>query len=722
MSEWSGRTQKPSELTIPNQSRCRHTVVPGLVLVLLVIVAYLPALRGQFIWDDDFHVVKSAPLRSLAGLWRIWFEPGATQQYYPLTHSSFWLDYHLWGLNPMAYHAENILLHALGAVLVWRLLRRLGVNGAWLGAALFALHPVCVESVAWITERKNTLSGVCFLGAMLAAVEFWLPVPAPRVSNAEQAAEISEPSTGRWKFYWIALFLYLCGLWSKTATLGLPAVILLLAWWQRRRVTWKAGILLAPFVALGLALGLVTNSIEHQFIVQAANAEEWQFSAVQRCLIAARGLWFYLGKLFWPHPLIFVYPRWKIETGSWPGWLAVGAGAVLCFLLWRKRQAWARPVLAAAGYFVIMLFPVLGFFNAFPFRYSFVADHFQYLAAIGPLALAAAGITSALEHFAKQNALVKPALSGALLLMLGVMTWRQTGIYHNLETLWRDTLAHNPEAWMAHDNLGVCLSESGRFEEADQHYRRAIELRANDQMAYYDLGLESAIQGHLDQAAQNFAKCLEICPGYALGHYQLGNVLTRQGNLDEAIDQYTRALQGDARLALGHFNLANALAKKGRLDQAIQHYLACSRLDPQFVPAQLSLGNILADKGKLDEASAVYARILETQPDYAPAHVALGLILSTQQQVDQAIRHYRTALDINPNSVDALANLGNALVHKNQLEEAVKCYRTALQLDPRNAVIHFNLSVALNRQGKAAEAQAEWAEAKRYQAPSSISR
>jgi protein O-mannosyl-transferase len=722
MSERSGRTQKPSELTIPNPSRRWRAIAPGLALVLLVIVAYLPALHGQFIWDDDFHVVKSAPLRSLGGLWRIWFEPGATQQYYPLTHSSFWLDYHLWGLHPKAYHVENILLHALGAVLVWRLLRRLGVGGAWLGAALFALHPVCVESVAWITERKNTLSGVFFLSALLAAVEFWLPRPAACVKNNEATAATTETSHEPWRFYWLALLLYLGGLLSKTATLGLPAVILLLLWWQRRRVTWRSALLLLPFVALGLGLGLVTNSIEHQYIVQAANVEEWHFSPLQRCFIAARALWFYLGKLVWPHPLVFVYPRWNVETESSPGWLAVVAVGVALFLLWRKREIWARPVLAAAGYFVVMLFPALGFFNVFPFRYSFVADHFQYLAAIGPLALAAAGITSVLERFAKEQLVVKPALMGALLLTLGTLTWRQTAIYDNLETLWRDTVAHNPDSWMAHDNLGVCLSESGRFEEADLHYRTAIGLRPNDQMAYYDLGLEAAIEGKLDEAGQNFRRCLQICPGYALGHYQLGNILTREGKVDEAIQEYGVALQENPRLALGHFNLANALAKKGRLDEASEHYAACSRLDPELVAAQLSLGNILASKGKSDEAEAVYARILEIQPDYAPAHVALGLILEAQKHSDEAISHYRRALETKPNSVEALANLGNALVHKGQLEEAVTCYRQALQLDRRNAVMHFNLSIALNRQGKTAEAQTEWEEAKRCQTAASTNR
>ncbi len=561
---------KPATMTSAKQPGRWQTALPALVIMVLVIAAYLPALRGQFIWDDDFHIVKSAPLRSLSGLWRIWFEPGATQQYYPLTHSSFWLDYHLWGLHPMAYHVENILLHGLGAVLVWRVLQRLGVKGAWLGAALFALHPVCVESVAWITERKNTLSGVCFLAAILMAIEFWLPRPAVPVRKGENKTDISEASFGPWKFYWLALFLYLCALWCKTATVGLPGVLLLLAWWKRGRLMWKDGILVLPFLAMGLGMALITISIEHQFILTAANAAEWQLSLLQRCLIAGQGFWFYLGKLCWPNPLMFVYPRWQIEAGFWQGYVALGAAAAGFFVLWRKRRGWARPVLAAAGYFVVMLFPALGFFNAFPFRYSFVADHFQYLAAIGPLALAAAGITLALGHFSNKNALLKPASSGALLLILGMLTWQQTGIYSNLETLWRDTLAHNPEAWMAHDNLGIYLSETGHFEEADSHYRKAIELRPNDHLAYYDLGLESAIQGNLDQAARYFTKTLEICPTYALANYQFGNVLARKGNLDEAVREYGKALQAIPSLAVGHFNLANALARKGKMDEAIE--------------------------------------------------------------------------------------------------------------------------------------------------------
>lgn len=669
-----------------------QAALPGLALVLLVVVVYLPALRGQFIWDDDFHVLKNASLRSLDGLWWMWFKPGATQQYYPITFSSFWIDYHLWGLNPLPYHAENILLHALNAVLVWRILRRLDVTGAWLGAALFALHPVCVESVAWVAERKNTLSGFFFLMSLLAAIEFWLPRRGSRSIAAHETSANVPPgrdsalrtaSFGLWKFYWLALFLFLCALWCKSVTATLPGVILLLAWWKRGRLQRKDAALVLPFLALGLGLGLLTASIEHKSVMDAAaNVDEWKLSLSAKFFIAGRGLWFYLGKLCWPYPLIFIYPRWNIEGLRPLDYLPlVAAGAGLA-LLWFKRSTWGRSPLVAAAYFVIVLFPALGFFNIFPFRYSFVADHFQYLAAIGPLALAAAGITSLSARLPAKNISLKPAIISALLFVLAALSWRQIGIYRNLEVLWRDTLARNPAAWMAHDNLGRYLTESRRFDEADVEYRKAIEIRPNDHIAYYDLGLESAIRGNLDEAVQHFYKTLDLCPSFAMAHYELGNVFAREGNVDDAIREYKQAVNAIPGLALGHFNLANALARQGNLDAAITEY------------------NLT----------------LEKDPDYAPAHAALGRILASRGNLDGAIEHYREALDSDPNSVEALANLGNALVSKGQLDEAITCYRGALQIDPNSSVLHFNLSVALAKQGNAPEAEQERAEAQRLQA------
>jgi tetratricopeptide (TPR) repeat protein len=661
-----------------------QVAVPGVVIALLVIIAYLPALRGQFIWDDDFHVLKTASLRSLSGLWRIWFQPGATQQYYPLTYSSFWIDYHLWGLNPPPYHAENILLHALNAVLVWRILRRLEVPGAWLGAALFALHPVCVESVAWVSERKNTLSGFFFLLSLMAATKFWLPRRGARSVAPDETdlAKASGETFGPWKFYWLALFFFLCALWCKTVTAVLPGVILVLVWWKRGRLRWKDLTSVLPFLALGLGLGLLTASLEHKFVIDpAANLDEWKLSWPAKFFIAGRVVWFYLGKLCWPYPLMFIYPRWNIANLRPLDYLPLAAAIVGVALLWLKRNAWGRPVLAATGYFVIVLFPALGFFNVFPFRFSFVADHFQYLAAIGPLALAAAGITSLLARWREKNPALKRSFVGALLLLMAALTWRQTGIYRNLEVLWRDTLARNPGAWMADDNLGLYLTESRRFDEADVYYHKAIEIRPNDHIAYYDLGLEAAIQGDLNQAIEKFSKTLELSPNFAMAHYQMANVFAREGNLDDAIREYNDAIKGLPHLVMGHFNLANALARKGNFDAAI----------------------------------AEYNRTLEDDPDYAPAHASLGRILASRGKLDEAIQQYRAALDSDPNSVEALANLGNALVAKGQLDEAVTCYRGALQLDPNSPVLHFNLSVALTKQGNRAEAEHERAEAQRLQ-------
>lgn len=658
-----------------------QALLPGLALALLVVIVYLPALHGQFIWDDDYHVLKSTALHSLAGLWRIWFHPGATQQFYPLTYSSFWIDYQLWGLNPLPYHAENILLHAINAVLVWQLLWRLNVPGAWLGAALFALHPVCVESVAWISERKNTLSGLCFFLSLWMAIEFWLPQNPVSTQKTEEDPLPPQPVFGPWKFFWLALAFYLGALWSKTVTAGLPGVILLLVWWKRGRLRWKDATLVLPFLALGLAMGLITVSIEHKFVIDAANANEWAISWPAKFIIAGRDLWFYLGKLVWPHPLMFVYPRWIIEPSHLAAYLplAVAAGVFLALVF--MRPTWARSVLVAVIYFVVVLSPALGFVNVFPFRYSFVADHFQYLAAIGPLALLAAGITLLATRFSKIQWL-KPALVAGILAAISILTWRQTHIYKNLEVLWTDTLARNPAAWMAEDNLGLYLTGQGRYEEADAHYRKAIEIRANDHIAYYDLGLESAIQGNLDLAAQYFIKTLELNPDFAMANYELGNVRVRQGNFDEAIKEYDIALKALPNLAIGHFNLAMALVKQG----------------------------------KLDEATKEYRRTLEEEPGYVPAHIALGGLLAAKGNSDDAITQYRAALKDDPNSVQAMASLANALVSKGQFDDAITYYHSALQLDPNSPELHFNLSVALTREGNATEAASERAEAQRLNA------
>lgn len=657
-------------MTATAQQRGWRSARPGILIALLVLAAYLPALRGEFLWDDDSNVVKSAPLRSLQGLAQIWFQPGATQQYYPLTHTSFWLDYHLWGLHTTGYHLENILLHACASVLLWLTLRRLGVKGAWLGAALFALHPVNVESVAWITERKNCLSGPFFMGAILAAIKFWRLDQSSGFKSADNARSA-------WKFYFLSLALFLCALLSKTATIGLPAVIVLLLWWKHRLSVRRDFFLLLPFFTIGIALALVTMFLEKHHL--GATGPEWSFSPAQRCIIAGRALWFYLGKLLWPHPLMFMYPLWPLQTSRILSYIPLAAAIVGLLILWLKRQGPARHVLLAAACFIVMLFPILGFFNVVFYHYSFVCDHFQYLAGIGPLALAAAGITIALERISPRSIALRQTAFAALLSVLFVLTWRQAGIFRYPETLWRDTLAHNPDSWMAHDNLATCLSLRGEFREAGFEYLKALKIRPEDYLAWNDLGLNATRSGNFDDAITYFTQALQLFPSYALGHYNLGNAYARKENFDDAVREFNLSLKLDPAFAPAHYSLANALARKGDTDKAIEQYKTTLQLDPDFAPAHANLGRALAAKGNLDEA----------------------------------ITHYRAALDLDPASVEALANLANALVGQKRFDEAIRYYRAALQINPGSAVIHYNLAVALDRQGNKAEAQKELAEASR---------
>lgn len=662
-------------MTPLNQSSNKRPLFQGILIVLLVFLAYVPAFRGQFVWDDDINVINNQTLRTPDGLRRIWFEPGATQQYYPLTHTSFWLDYHLWGMNTIGYHALNICLQAFSALLLWRILKRLDVPGAWLGAALFALHPVCVESVAWITERKNSLCGVFFLGSIFASIGFWLPIRAASTSRAEPAD--SSSGNGRWMFYWLALFFYLCALCAKTAAVGLPAVIVLLWWWKRTPFRLRNAFLLLPFLAIGMVMGLVTMWVEKNHV--GAAGQEWHFSWLERCQIAGRAWWFYLGKLLCPYPLDFMYPRWVIQASQPLAYLPPAAAVIGILILWRERNGWARPVLFTAGYFAALLFPVLGFFDVFFFRYSFVCDHFQYLACMAPLALAGAGIATFVNSLKKWNQVLFPVVCSVLLLALGVLTWRQSRMYRNLETLWRETLAHNEHSWMAHNNLGNILAGKGNLEEAVQHYKNVLRENA----------------------------------GFAPAHSNLGAVLFEQGKVDEAIVQLIEALRLNPHSGDAHFNLGLALEAKGDLEGASREYNEVLQLMPGYAPANNNLGQILARQGKMDEAISYYTLALQSDPNYAAVYDNLGFALASKGNLDDAISHYLHALQSDPNLAEAHHHLGLAYNAKGDLDNALLQYNAAVQLKPGMAEAHYDLGVLLARRGELAQARAQFTEALR---------
>lgn len=426
----------------------------GVLLVAATGFAYQQAWHAGFIWDDDVYVLNNPLLSAADGLKRIWFSTDSPSQYFPLTYTSFRIEYALWGVNPAGYHVVNVALHALNALLLWRLLNRLQVPGAWLAAAIFALHPVEVESVAWVTERKNVLSLFFILLSLLAWVEFM------------------EDRPGRWwRFYAPALACCALALCAKTTACTLPAALVLILWLKRKRIDWPRLVQIAPFLALGLGMGLLTVWWEHHHIGTEGSA--FSLGPIERLLIASHAVWFYAGKLLWPVNLTFSYPGWNISRTNLPayGWLVagIGAGAVIYY----ARRFAGRGVEVAAVYFVATLSPLLGFVMLYTFHFTFVADHYQYVASIGLIALAAAGIVKGFDFYGKKGRWLKPVFCGGLLLLLGMLTWRQCGMYTDLQTLWQVTLERNPASWMAHNNLGSLLFSQGREDEAYGHFQKA---------------------------------------------------------------------------------------------------------------------------------------------------------------------------------------------------------------------------------------------------------
>ena len=468
--------------------------IPAAVLLaLLTLIVYLPSLSNGFIWDDDSYVQKNPTLRSAEGLWKIWTQPTATPQYYPLVHTSFWFEYQMWEDRAIGYHIDNILLHTLGAILLWLLLSRLKIPLPWLAAAIFAVHPINVESVAWITERKNVLSGVFYFlafGTYLDAIE---------------------GTTIKRRSYVLSFLFFLLALFSKTVTATFPAAMLVVLWWKRGKLTWKDVVLLLPFFVISMALGSLTGYLENTHI--GAHGREWSsLTPIDRVLIASRAVWFYAGKLILPIKLTFIYPRWQIDAHDLRLWIYPMALAAALAALWRI----GRGPLAAGLFFIGTLFPALGFANVYPMRYSFVANHFQYLAGIGLIVLFTATMAAVIRW-----PLVRSIVAGILLTTLAILSIRQQSIYRDRETLWRDTISKNPGSWMAHANLGHVLHEQGHDPEGWDEDRTALALAPNIAEPHFTVGIGDAVHGDLDSAIREFRAAIAIDPGYAPAYANL---------------------------------------------------------------------------------------------------------------------------------------------------------------------------------------------------------
>lgn len=608
---------------------------------------YIPAAGGGFVWDDDRYVTNNAALHVPGGLKAIWTDCSVTPQYYPLTHTSFWIEYRIWQLNPRGYHAVNITLHAACSVLLFIILRSLGVRCAWLAAALFGLHPVHVESVAWITERKNVLSGIFYLSSILCWIRYFA---LDRDGNNGNHAPRSP------LILLLAMTFFACGLLSKTVVSTLPVTLFLILWWKRKHLSADHGIVIAAMLVCGALMGYLTSFLEKGQI--GAEGAEWSLGSIERIAVAGRAWWFYIGKLLYPASLSFIYPRWEI-TGqvavllTWPA-----AAAAVLAVAWVLSRRMGRGPATSLAHYTVALAPALGFFNVYPMRYSYVADHFQYLASIGILVPVAAAIVYLLGKLRWKPARLVPV--AVILVTLGYMTWERGGIYDSHEALWRDTLKRNPGAWIAHNNLGIMTAEEGKHVESERHLRRALYLK----------------------------------PDHAGAMTNLGLLYLRTGRTAQALEILQAARLEDPENVNAHLALGDALTEAGIASDAEKSYVAALRLDPGNAHAHLGVGISCLGRNRFHEAARHLRLVLIKKPDNAAANHAYGTVMARLGNTREALVHFRACLALDPRNAEAHYNLGTLLAAEGRLPEAERHLAEAVRLRPSFEPARRNLELA----------------------------
>jgi tetratricopeptide (TPR) repeat protein len=700
--------------------------VLALVIVAAGLAVFSPALNGDWLWDDERDLPDNPVMHEAGALDKIWFAP-QSPDYFPLKATFQWVQWQLWDEHRAGYHLANLALHLACALLLWRLFRRLGLRFAWFGGLIFAVHPLVVESVAWIAEQKNTTSLFLLLLATHAFLSF-------------------EAERKRWS-YAAALALFVAALLCKTSVVMFPVVILLHAWWRRGRIARADVQASVPFFAVSLALGLITIWYQHSRAIGHWTVALGGLDA--RLANAGLALQFYLTKSLWPVGLLPIYPKWNVAPPTlsqfWP-WPVLGA---LLWLLWRQRATWGRHALLGLGFFLINLLPVLGFIKMAYMYFSWVADHFAYVSLIGiiGLALGAAEWAAArLPHLARKGAAAAAFVAIAL---LAFASFRYAGNFQSQEALCRYTLQHNPAAWAAHLNLGTLLVKTGRDAEGLVHlnqalalnpthaetlnnlgyalarrgqvaeaiasYEEALRLRPEYALAEANLGNALVQQGRAAEALAHHEAALRLRPGFADAHWGMGNALLRLGRPAEARQHFEAALQADPKFAEAHAGLADALAAAGDAAGAMTHYRDALRFKPDLADAANNLGTLLEQAGRPEEAIACYREALRHAPDHVDTHVNLANTLASAGLMAEAAEHYETALRLKPDDAAAHTNFGTALARANRMPEALPHFQTAARLDPDNPGVHTNLANALLTLGRAAEARREYARALQLQ-------
>lgn len=677
-------------------------IIGAVAIYLITFAAYWTALRGDFLWDDDHYVTNNPMLRGTDGLPQIWNPSAWLQgrgspmrvQYYPLTLTTFWIEYQLWGNNPVGYHVTNVFLHATTAFLLWIVLRRLKVPGAWAAAAVFALHPINVESVAWITERKNVLSGVFYFATLLVYLKY-LEIRSPdRVPKPEGEPEriLSLPEDET-RVYALAIFLFACALLSKSVTATLPAAILLIIWWKRGRIAMKDFLPLIPFLILGMGMSAFTGWIERNVI--GASGPEWHFGSTwageigARLIIAGRAVWFYAGKILFPMTLLFNYPRWNISAEAI--WQYLFPLTVLTSLLslWGLRNRIGRGPPAGVLFFVGTLVPALGFVNVFPMQYSFVADHFAYLASIGVIVVIIASLARGIERMVALNMLNLAAAPAAIVILLGALLIRtasQGFMYQDLRTLWETTIrGTGNRSVLAANNYGLWIlrNRPNDLERAEQFFWKALDLTGQKHsMAWFNLGMVEERRGNYELAIRRFQNTLAIEPDYPPAQFKVAEMLTRLGRTEDAIRAYRIIVKQSPESEQAHQNLGVLLAKTGRLDEAIEQFTEAVQINPNSVLGHLALADTLANARRVPDALREYGRVVQIDLRNAGARIGTGRLMMVMDKLNEAEAQFKLGIEYEPNSAEPQYLLGLVYMQKGRYQEAIAPLTKAIELAP----------------------------------------
>jgi protein O-mannosyl-transferase len=622
-------------------------LVGAAIIVVLAFLAYLPSLSGDFIWDDkNLYLTENPIIKSPDGLYRFscTTEPW---DFYPVSNTSLWIEWRLWEMTSTGYHITNLIFHIAEALLIWIILRKLSIPGGFLAAIIFALHPVNVESVAWISQRKDMLAVLFFLLSILWYLKALMstasvgmaPVRSQRGPWEREktfSSFILHPSSFH-LWYWLSIIAFVLAMLSKGSVAILPVLLLGIVWWLRP-LTRQDLLRMVPFFTVAAALTVVNVWFQRhgsEVIIRSADF-------TQRLLGAGGVVWFYLYKAILPLNLLFVYPQWHIESGNPVWWLPLSAVLIVTAILWVYRKTWSRPILITWLFFCAALAPAMGFTDVFFMRYSLVADHYQHVALIPVIALLAAGFS--LWCRKAQGAACRTAnmLAAAAVAILASLTCQQSAQYSDEITLYTATLEKNPNSWMTHNNLGIALSQLGQEEKALAEFEESLKLNPDFPQVHVNLGAALIHTDRRQEALEHFRQALKLKPGDPEAHYHLGNVALEEGRLQDAIDYFRQTLSTKPDHIQALNNLGIALVRSGRPREAIESYQAALKINPDFLGTEANLGNVYKQIGQSRLAIEHFEKALKLARAQGQADLA--------DKIEKSLNSYRADLLSAPNS------------------------------------------------------------------------